>query len=198
MGTSINFSTTTPRPDIRDTLQEFDVDANAMGFVGAAIAPAFESGEAFGEYTKIEAKDLLKDVPTMRNRDGSYNTVGGKIEKDSFKTQEHGIQERIDEHDAAVYRNWYDAERLAVMRIRHVLLQAHNNMVIAKADALTGGQAAAAAEKWDESGNASDPVADVRAACIALRDRIGMITPVQMVMEWETFQFLKDTPAIID
>ena len=195
MGSTLNFAATSPRPDLADSLEKFDLMANASGFVGLKIAPSLEVSEAFGEYPVVEPGDLLKVVQTLRNSDGSYRNISGRVGKDSYRTEEHGLVERIDDRYAAVHRGWFNSERLATMRLQHALALAHNKRVITVAEAVSNTTAAGTA--WSTTANA-DPVANVRTAKLALRDRIGMATPIKMVLELETFEFLKDCDAIIN
>ena len=196
MATSLNWATDRPRPDLRDTLMKFDLQANQAGFVGLRLAPTLEVAEAFGEYPVIEPGDLLKDAPTLRNFDGTYNFVGGKVGRDNWATEEHGISERVDRREATMFNSWYNAESLAAMRCRNIILQAHNNRVISTIEALPAGQQSAVTVGWKAAG--ADPVADIRAAKLKLRDRIGMVTGIVLTMEHEVYEFLKDNDTIIE
>lgn len=182
------------RPDLADALEEFDLEASQMGFVGLDIAPVIEVGVTAGDYPKIALGELLKDRDTRRAEDGTYPKGQGKGTKDTFATEEHGLEERVDEREANVFREWWDAEVLAARRCRDAVLRNHNQRVIDLALAISG--SAAAGTAWSSTSSAT-PIANVRAACIAVRNRTGMV-PNAMVIDWEAYQYLKDCAEIVD
>ena len=45
------------RPELRDSLEEFDLEADQAGFVGLQIAPALEVDMQSGEYGRLSLKE---------------------------------------------------------------------------------------------------------------------------------------------
>lgn len=194
MATSPATSFARLRPDLRDTLMEFDLAADRAGFVGLKIAPALEVEEPAGEYGKIELKELLKSRDTRRANDGSYARGDGKGTKDNYSTEEHGFEERVDEREARMFDDWWDAEQLATERCRDVVLRNHNQRVIDLA--LAVGNTNAAGTAWTNLA-ASDPIANVAAAKRAMRDRCGYV-PNVMVIDWDRFEVLRDNDKLVE
>ena len=189
---AVNFATL--RPDLRDTMMEFSLQADQLGFVGLKIAPVLETNKPTGAYGVIKLHEMLKTQSTERADDGSYARGGGKGTKDTFTTEEHGFEERVDEREAEMYGEWWDAEQLAAERSRDAVLRNHNQRVIDLALAIANTNAAGTA--WTDTAN-STPIANVRTAKLAVRDRAGVI-PNVMVIDYERFEFLKDNAEIID
>lgn len=187
-------SLATLRPDLSGSLQEFDLQANMMGFVGLRIAPAIEVNKPSGAFGRIPIKELLQNRETARAPGTGYSRGTGKFEPDSYTTQDHGTEEPVDDTEAAMYADYYDAELVATARARDIVLRAHEQRVIALADAVSYTNAAGTA--WTSTASAT-PIVNVRAARIAMRERIGL-DPRCMVISWNRFQYLKDCAEIID
>lgn len=194
MPTSPSTQFATLRPDLRDTLMEFDLAGDQAGFVGLKIAPVLEVQKPAGEFGRIELKEMLKSRSTKRAIDGTYAQGGGKGTKDSFSTDEEGLEERVDDREAETYGDWWDAEQLAAARCFDAVLRGHNDRVIQKALGISNTSAASAA--WTDTANA-EPIDDVRTAKLAVRDRVGIV-PNVMVIDYDRFEFLKDCGQIVE
>ncbi len=186
------------RPDLRDSLGQFDLEADQAGFVGLRIAPALEVGLQSGEYGVLKLEDMLRSVGTLRNSDGSYPRTERRFGKDNFKTEEHGIEERVDERDKNIYGEWIDADMEAARGSRDAVLRAHNQSVI---DGVTGisfttDVTASSGVPWSTPATAT-PVKNIRAAGIKMRARCGVV-PDAMCCDWEAFEFLRDCAEIVD
>lgn len=194
MPTTLSAAVETPRPDIRDRLDKFDLEADQAGFVGLKIAPALEVSEAFGQFPTQELKDRLKSHNTERNFDGSYPSTEHKTGKGSYATEEHGIEERVDDRYAKMYGNWVDAEELAAQGTRDAVLRNHNARVIAAALSISTTNAAGTA--WSTTAT-SDPIANLRAARLAMRAR-GVQPGNCLVIDWEAYEYLLDNDKILE
>ena len=184
-----------PRPDIKDMMTEFDLEANEVKFIGKRLAPVIDVKTQHGVFGRLKLKDILqKHVDTKRADDGSYKRGGGKFVKDNFATDDHGFEERIDEREAEIWDSWFDAEVLAAARTRHTVLLDYEHRVLEMVNAITNTTAAAVA--WDQTATA-DPITDVRTAKILIRNRCGL-TPNALCVEWEVFEFLRDCDSILD
>lgn len=184
----------TLRPDLRDSLMEFDLQADQLGFVGLKIAPVLEVNKPLGYYGVIPLKEMLQDRDTRRASDGSYNRISGEGDNASFLTEEHGIEEPVDRREANAYGDYWDAEQLAAERTRDAVIRNHNKRVIALAEAVSTTTAAGTA--WTDL-SSSDPPANVLTARKAVRDRCGMLANC-MVIDWDRFESLRQTTAIKD
>lgn len=182
------------RPELRDGMEQFDLEANQNGFVGLRIAPALEVDLPAGEYGVMELKELLQTHRTLRNSDGTYNRGDVEGGKDSYSTTENGFEVRVDERDARMFGLWWDAEMVAARKARHAVLANHNSRVIAAALGVANTNAAGTV--WSNASGAT-PIDNVRAAKIAMRNRCGIV-PNVMVCEWEAFEHLRSCGQIVD
>lgn len=194
MATSPATQIATLRPDLRDALMEFDLQADQAGFVGLKIAPVIEVDTPAGQYPKIELKELLKNRTTNRASDGGYSRGDGKGTKDAYQTEEHGFEERVDEREATMFREWWDAELLAAERTRDAVLRNHNQRVIDLALAVAN--TTAAATPWTTVATAT-PIDNVRTAKLAVRSRCGVV-PNVMVIDYDRLEYLKGCAQVID
>ncbi len=185
------------RPDLAESLVEFDLQANQDGMIGLAIAPVIEVGVPRGDYPVIELKELLKKRDTRRRSDGSYGRGDGEGNKDIFSTEEHGFEEPVDEREAAVFGDWWDAEQLAADRSRDAVLSNFNDRIVAAAtDTNVVTQTAAASVAWSSPATAT-PITDVKTGRIAVRNATGCV-PNCLAIDWEAFEHLRDCAQIID
>lgn len=184
----------TLRPDLAETLVEFDLQADQMGFVGLRIAPAMEVARKLGQFPRIPLKELLKQRNTERSPDGRYNSGEGKATKDFYSCTEHGLEERVDETEAEMYREWWDAEQLAADRCRDAVIRNHNARVIAAALGIAHTTPAGTA--WTNL-SGSSPIANIRTAKLAVRARTGAV-PNVLVIDYERWEMLKDNEEILE
>lgn len=185
---------TQPRPDLAVAFMDFDLEADRMGFVGHRILPVIEVTKSFGQYPRIELRDLLGSEETRRAADGSYNSVTIKGTKGSYRTEEYGLESPVDANDDFVYEDWWDAEMVAAMISKDRTLRAYEQRAITLG--LTASNTNAAGTVWSTAASAT-PYANVLAAKIAVRNRTGIV-PDSMVCEWEAFEYLRNTADMKD
>jgi len=185
----------TARPDIAQGLEEFDLEANQKGFVGKKIMPVIDVDKAFGQYSKLTIQQLLrKNVDTSRANDGTYGSDQTKGSTDSYACIDHGFEERVDEREAEMYGEWWDAELIAASMARQTVLQDYETRVVAAVNAVSNTTAANTA--WSSTASAT-PITNIKAARKAIRNRTGAIANT-LCLEWEAFEELKDNAQIID
>lgn len=197
MPTSPSVSIASPRPDLAAGVIDFDERANQDGLVGLQIAPVMQVGAQFGRYRRIKAESMLKPlIDTRRGSDGSYKKTEGNFTYESFQTEDHGIEERLDDREVAIYQDWVEQDTIAARRLNNILIQDHDRRVMdAALTAAAANDTTALTTRWTDS--AADPIADIRARRIAFRNRTGH-TPNAMVIEWEIFEHLRDNAKIVD
>jgi hypothetical protein len=183
------------RPDLAATLMEFDADANARGLIGMSLAPVVEVAVPTGEFGKITLEEMLKNPPdTRRGADGSYAQTNGRGGKATFACVEHGIEERVDRREAAMFGGWWDAEALAAKRTRTQVLQGHESRVIT--EALTDrSQNTAATAVWSTGGSAK-PISDVNKAKAAIFNRCGVIANT-LVIPYEAYLLGREADQVV-
>ncbi|MCA8972864.1 MAG: hypothetical protein KDC95_23975, partial [Planctomycetes bacterium] len=135
-----------------------------------------------------------KSYDTSRGADGTYGKVSGTFTTDSYNCEENGIEERVDRRDARRYGNYIDAEMIAAMRTRDIVLKNHNSRVITLA--LGVATTTGAGTVWSTTATAT-PIANVRAAKIAIRNRCGAMANA-MCLDWEAWEYLRNCSEIIE
>lgn len=189
------FSITGFRPDLNLGLDKFDIAADQAGFVGLKIAPAFEVNMSAGEYKVREIEDILQRRLDERAADGTYSSGELRFTKSSYVTEEHGFEVRVDENQAAIHRNWWNADMEAAEHARDVVLRNHNARVIT-ASQTNRSQNTVAAAVWTSTTTAN-PVKDVIDARKAFMLRTG-IRPNALALDWSVYEYLLDNASVRD
>lgn len=189
------FNPTGFRPDLNMGLDRFDLAADQAGFVGLKIAPVFEVAFSAGEYKLREIADILQRRNDDRASDGTYQSAELRWGKGSFATEEHGFEVRIDRNQAAIHKNWWNADMEAAEAARDVVLRNHNARVIAAAQA-DRSQNTAAAAVWTNPSTAN-PIKDVIDARVAFVNRNG-VRPNALAIDWSVYEYLLDNVAVRD
>lgn len=187
-------SLATLRPDLASSFEAFPLEMNQAGFTGLRFMPNIEVMKQAGIFGNIPIEELLKDSPTDRAPGGSYNRGTGRFDKISFATEEHGFEEAIDDREATMFREFFDAELLAARRARDRVIRNYEKRVATLQGAIANTTAAGVA--WSTPATAT-PIANVKTAAIAIYNRTGLV-PNVLQITWEQFQHLKDVDEIID
>jgi len=186
----------TLRPELGGSLEEFAMAAEAQGFIALQAAPAFEAAKQSGSYGIIPIEQLLQTRDTERAPGSGYARGRFDFTKASFATVEHGAEEPVDDREAEMYREYFDAELVATRRARNVVLR---NLEIRMATALfnaTTWTATAITNEWDDFGNAV-PITDVAGRVNAVWDACGM-WPDTMIVNGKVARNLKQCDEVID
>jgi hypothetical protein len=134
-------ATTLQRPDLGTLAYEYLIDGPNRGFIGLDVMPIFEVPEQSADYPKIPIEALLKDKDTKRAPRGTYNRGDWEFETGTYKAEEYGWEEPVDDVEAALYRRYFDAEMIATEICVDTILRGHEKRVIAALEAnnLTSG-----------------------------------------------------------
>jgi hypothetical protein len=187
-------SLATLRPDISGSFTEFDLEQNINGFVWDQLMPTFEVASAAGIFGRIPIEQLLQNRDTERAPGSGYARGKWKFEDDSYATKEHGAEEPIDDNEAAMYAEYFDAEVVAALRARSAVLMNAEKRVIAKL--LGNSRTAAASVSWDTPATAK-PIDDVEAAVLEIYDASGL-WPNTLAMSRKAFRLLRNVDQILD
>jgi hypothetical protein len=101
---------------------EFDLIADRDGYIANRVLPIFESATSVGQYGKIPLEQLLQNRETVRNPGGNYNRGNFTFSKLTFATEEHGAEEPIDDREAKLYQEFFDAETIAAARAQSAVM----------------------------------------------------------------------------
>lgn len=188
--------TATIRPDLVAVLEEFDLEANRAGFVGLKIFPNVDVTLQSSNIGRITIASLLKKAVTQRAPGAGYNQTLFEFEDWSYATKEHGQVIPIDERIRNIYLNSFDAEVHGAKMVRSIVMQAHEDRIVALASDTATYTDAAAVFNWETKASA-DPVADVIAAVKRVRNQSGMLANA-VVLDWETYVNAKEADSVID
>lgn len=183
------------RPDIHGMFEEFDIEMNAAKMIALQVFPVFEVGLQAGPFGKITLESLMKAVNTSRNSGSAYNETDFNFTTDTYTTKENGIAVPVDERNAKIYANYFDAEMVAARLARNKVMQNLEQRVAAKVFDSGTFTPTAVSNGWDDHDNCT-PIDDVEAAVIRLYDK-GII-PNALVITWTVYRNLRNSAQIID
>lgn len=105
------------RPDINTFVEEARMNANL--FIGDKVLPPFPSPTRGGQYPKFtdSVSDLRKDDTKKRSRGTSYPRVTRAYISDNFLCEDRGLEEVIDDTDAADLSRFFDVETQTALRV---------------------------------------------------------------------------------
>jgi len=180
-------ATTIQRPDLGAIAYEYMLEASQRGFIGLKLLPVFDTPLQSAEYPIIKIESLLKLQDTARSPRGNYNRSDYEFKTGNYACKEQGWEELVDDSEAALYRRFFDAEEVAVMRATDIVLRKQEARIAALVQATGTFTNSAVLTEW--STITSTPRADVKAAKVAMRVASGLI-PNVMAISWTVFQNL--------
>lgn len=195
MPASPSSSLATLRPDIAGSFEEFDLEMNMAGFIGSKVAPVRQTSLASGNFGRVPLKELLNRRAEKRDI-GGYQRSSMKFGDDSYTTQEYGLEEVVDEKQAAMYKSYFELEVVVGRRCYHGLLASYEQRV---ADLLTNTslfEDDSCEETWLDHENAT-PIVDIEVAATAMRDRCGMY-PNTLIITRKQYRNLRHCAEIIE
>jgi hypothetical protein len=194
-------STAFARPDLAAAFMEFNLEANFRRLAATRIFPVFATVRSSGEFAKIKTEDLLKlassttRAPGARYRRSEFQTTPVK-----YDCVEHGIEEPVDDRQAAIYRTYFDAEQVSTLRAWNQVMMGLESRVrdlVIDTDNYTGSAlTTAVSDEWDDHSNAT-PIADVLAASEKVRAGIGFSANILVVSE-KVWKHLKQCDEVKD
>ncbi len=190
-------SLSTLRPDLAGSFMEFDLDANQSGFIFQRVLPVITPSKQAGSFGKIPVEQLLKERDTSRAPGAGYARSGFTFTKDTFACEEHGAEEPVDDREATMYSEYFDAEQIAAMRARHaVMINGEKRAAAAVFNATTWASfKSTISDEWDDLTNAI-PLTDVEAAVQAVWSQCG-IWPNALIINRKVFRNLRNVDQII-
>jgi hypothetical protein len=193
-------SLATLRPDLADSLMEFDLAMNMQGFVGTRIMPIFEVATAANIFGKIPIEQLLQRRETRRAPGSGYSRGKFKFTNDSYATQENGAEEPIDDREAELYINFFDAEVVATLRAYSSVLMNQEvriaSLLFNPSTYTVGNGMYADVTDWTNATSAT-PIDDVKNRGQAMWNKVGMY-PNAMVLNRQRWRDLIRCAQVID
>jgi hypothetical protein len=190
----------TARPAIAGSLEEFDLAMNRQGFIGRRVLPVFNTQVQAGPFGKITIESLLKGGNTERAPGSRYNRGDWDFTADSYATKEQGWEEPVDDREARMYADYFDAERVSTERARNVVMQNAEKRIadsVFNATTWTGSLLTTGiTNEWDDPTNAI-PIDDVEAAARLVRANTGL-WPNALIINRKVFRNLRNCDQIVE
>lgn len=186
----------TQRPDLSASLEAFDLQADRQGFIGTKIFPVLEVGKQADSFGIIPLDQLLQQRDTVRAPGSGYARGGWTFLPAAYATQEHGVEEPVDDREATMYREYFDAEVVAAQRARDAVLR---NLELRIAGMLFNPVNFAPTNvgvPWSVPANAT-PIADVEAACLRVWNACGL-WPNALILSRQAYRAARRCQQILD
>ncbi|MBI2424193.1 MAG: hypothetical protein HYV27_15285 [Candidatus Hydrogenedentes bacterium] len=189
---------TTLRPDLAGGIRAFDTMANEGGFIAHQVFPVTEVAKQSGTFPKIDLKESLQSPETRRGSRAEYNEIGWKFTDDNYATQDHGLQHFIDDRDAEIYSEYFDAEvEGAELVVSNILLAEELRAATTLFNPTTfSGKTAGVTNEWDDF-SAATPITDVDNAVETIYDNSGVWANA-LVISHKVFRNLSRCDEILE
>lgn len=189
-------SLATHRPDLAASIESFDLMMDAEGFVGQRVMPVVDVQSQAGTFGKIPLAQLLQNRETRRSPGAGYNRGQFTFAPATYSTEEHGVEEPVDDREAAMYRNYFDAEVISTMRAQRAILENQEKRVAALVFNSSTYTPTSITNEWDDYANAT-PITDVETKVQAIYAASGL-WPNAMVINRKVFRNLRNCAQIVD
>ena len=184
------------RPDLGTLAYEYSLAAAAQGFIGQQVLPVFHTPEKSAKYPVIPAEAILEVAETLRAPRTAYARGDWEFDWADYTCQENGWEEPVDDTEAALFRNYFQAETVATQRATLMVLRSQEKRVVKAVMDNASIPSAAAATYWNDYANA-DPLADVNAAKDAFRFSVGL-TPNALVLDVDVLRHVSMCEAVME
>jgi len=194
-------SLATLRPDLA-TFFEYDLEAERNGYVASRVLPVMDVASQAGNFGKIPLAQLLQERDTKRAPGSGYARGKWTFDKATYACEEHGAEEPVDDREAKMYAEYFEAEGVSTMRafsavLRNAELRAAN--LLFNATTWSGGSLTTEiTNEWD-SNHTTDavPIDDVEAAVNKVYDGSGL-WPNALIINRKVFRNLRNLDQIIE
>lgn len=192
---------TQARPDIALALTQFDLAMDRMGFIGLRVLPPMAVATAKGQFPLIKLESLLEKAgKTRRSPTAGYDRGNFDFTKGDFATEEHGVEEVVDDNLRELYRDWVQSDTIAAQRAMDRLLRGLEIRIadmVFNATTWTGATlTTAVGTEWSNK-TSSDPLTDVKNARKKVWDKTG-IWPNALIINKNVYHNLRVADAVKD
>ena len=191
-------SLSTLRPDLAESFMEFDLAMDQQGFISHRVFPVVEVASQAGNFGKIPLEQLLQQRDTKRAPGSGYNRGNWTFEPATYTCLENGAEEPVDDREAKMYADYFDAEQISSLRAYSAVLRnAEQRVADAVFNATTfASYTTAVTNEWDDTTNAT-PLTDVEAAVQNIYDASGL-WPNALVINRKVFRNLRNCDQVKD
>jgi hypothetical protein len=182
------------------TFLEFDLESEKAGYVATQVLPVVDVLSQAGVFGTIPLEQLLQQRESKRAPGSGYSRGNFTFTSTTYATEEHGVEEVVDDREAKMYAEYFDAEQISTMRaFSAVLRNAEQRAAALIFNATTwngAGLTTAPTHEWDDATNCV-PVTDVEAAVRKIYDGSGLWANA-LVINRKVFRNLRNSAQIID
>lgn len=194
-------SLATLRPDLA-TFLEFDLESERNGYVATQVFPVVDVRSQAGTFGLIPVEQLLQQRDSKRSPGSGYNRGNFTFTTSTYACEENGIEEVVDDREAKMYAEYFDAEQVATLRaFQAVLRNAEQRVADAVFNTTTWNGASlttAITNEWDSNHKTNAvPIDDVEAAVGKVYDASGL-WPNALIINRKVFRNLRNLDQIID
>jgi len=177
---------------------EFDLAMDQAGFISNQVFPVVDVASQSGTFGKIPVEELLEQRDTKRAPGSGYARGEYTFTTSTYACEEHGAEEVVDDREAKMYAEYFDAEQIAAMRAYSAVLRnAEQRIADAVFNATTFSSfTTGVTNEWDDTANAT-PLVDVEAAVQAVYDQSGLWANA-LVINRKVFRNLRNCDEIKD
>lgn len=190
---------TTLRPDLASFL-EFDLESDKNGYVASRVFPVIDVASQAGVYGIIPVEQLLQQRVTKRAPGAGYSRGTFTFEPATYACEEHGAEEPVDDRQARMYREYFDAEQVSTLRaFSSVLRNAEQRVADAVFNTTTWTGSSlftSITDEWDDITNAV-PITNVDAAVKKVWDNSGLWANA-LIVNQKVFRNLRRCAQVID
>lgn len=187
-------SLATLRPEL-GTFMEFDLAASRMGFIGLQVLRGLDVVKQAGPFGKITIESLLQARETVRAPGSGYQRGKYQFTTDSYACVEHGAEEPVDDREAQMYAEYFDAEMLAATRARDIVLRNYEQRVATAIFNTSTWTPTTITNEWDDASNAT-PITDVESA--VQRCYAAGVKANALIVTWTVFRNLRNVDQIVN
>jgi hypothetical protein len=194
-------SLATLRPDLA-TFLEFDLESERNGYIASQVFPVIDVMSQAGNFGKIPLEQLLQQRDTRRAPGSGYARGNWTFDKATYAADEHGAEEPVDDREAQMYAEYFQAEQISTLRaFSSVLRNAEQRVADAVFNTTTWDSGDAAlftgiTHEWDDAPNCV-PVTDVEAAVQKIYDNSGLWANA-LIINRKVFRNLRNSAQVID
>lgn len=189
-------SLATLRPDLGESFEEFNLQADREGFIAYQVLPVFETPVQAGTIGVQPIEERLKNANVDRAPGSGYNRMTRKFDTVTYACKDRGIEEVVDDREAKMYANFFDAEQAAVENGQHTLLVEAEKRVAGQVFNASTFTPQSVTNEWDDAANAT-PITDIETAVQALYDASGLWADT-LITNRKVFRNLRNVAQIID
>lgn len=193
---SPNQQLATLRPDLSESLEQFDLAASWAGFVAAKIAKPLDVKMQAGNWGVIPLNQMLQKQETSRAPGSNYKRGSWQFDYITYATQGHGFEEPLDDDEAVMYANYFAGERICANRARDAVLRNLETRVIGLFNTTNIPATTAVATSWKTTAN-SVPVTDITVARTAVRANSGLMCNA-VIMGWNAWNNFRNSADLIN